>query len=95
MKKDNLNQLKNLLSHAGGWMSASELASLLHVSSKTIRNYVKELNEKENLAIETSAKGYRLQGSAPKSRPLSSQESQIDQDRKDRILSLLLGSRSG
>ena len=96
MKKDNLNQLKNLLSHSGGWMSASDLAFLLHVSTKTIRNYVKELNENQNMSIETSSKGYRLQTSAePKKASGSSQESQIDQDRKDRILSLLLGTRSG
>ena len=66
--------LLDVLGRASRPLSGEELGSLLHVSSRTVRNYVRELNVDEEL-VSTSHHGYGLTaagrtavGTAPKER---------------------------
>ncbi|MDF2538477.1 MAG: operon transcription antiterminator [Herbinix sp.] len=69
MKKDNQQLLIKHLSNAKDWISADELASYLHISSRTIRNYVIEINKSNNIMplILSSQNGYRLNPNATSS----------------------------
>jgi Transcriptional antiterminator len=69
MKKDNQQLLIKHLSNAKDWISADELASYLHISSRTIRNYIIEINESNNTQplILSSKNGYRLNPNATSS----------------------------
>ncbi len=86
MKKDKTKLLERILSRSKTWISSGELASMLNVSTKTIRNYIKEMDN-----IESSSKGYRLRKQAePKSVKNDETGKRIDQ-----ILSILLQNRDG
>lgn len=60
MKSDNIKKLISILQNEKNWISSSELAKLIHVDKKTIRNYIQELNNQREYVIESSSKGYRL-----------------------------------
>lgn len=69
MKKNNQQQLIKHLSNKKDWISADELASYLHVSSRTIRNYILEINsnhQKQPLIL-SSKSGYLLNPNATSS----------------------------
>lgn len=83
MKKENIEQLRVLLERSQDWISANELASLIHVSTKSIRNYMKEI---EN--VERGPKGYRIKRN-------EIQENETERKRSDQILTLLLKNRNG
>ena len=86
MKKDKTKLLERILSRSNTWISSGELASMLNVSTKTIHNYIKEMDN-----IESSSKGYRLRKQAePKSVKNDETGKRIDQ-----ILSILLQNRDG
>lgn len=62
MKKDNMTLLKEYLRRSNSWVSAEELASFLHTSTRTIRNYVREINgqsETGGALIQSAPQGYR------------------------------------
>ena len=61
MKKENLHLLCTYLSNEMDWVSAETLASYLHTSSRSIHNYVREINLQYDSAapiILSSKKGY-------------------------------------
>ncbi|WP_066497770.1 BglG family transcription antiterminator [Abyssisolibacter fermentans] len=60
--KKNHQLLINHLSNVNGWISADELASYIHISSRTIRNYIKDINKSHNNQplILSSKNGYRI-----------------------------------
>lgn len=60
MKRDNLLLLYQTLSTKGDWCSANELAMKLNTSTRTVRNYVTEINRKSKQGplIISSDKGY-------------------------------------
>lgn len=63
MKKDNIRKLYTYLASSEGWVTASELASYLHTTPRTISNYVQRINADSacgNLIL-SSSKGYRWQ----------------------------------
>lgn len=61
MKRDNIHILYRYILASNDWCSADELASHLHTTNRTIRNYVREINQssQEGVLILSSHKGYR------------------------------------
>ncbi len=59
MDKKRLQQLYTCISQSDEWLSGRELAARLHLSARTIRNYVREIN-REKPYILSSQHGYRL-----------------------------------
>lgn len=58
MKQENISKLKDYLINRSSWVTASELASYLHTTPRTVQNYIREINsEKKNLII-SSQDGY-------------------------------------
>ncbi|MFD2829967.1 BglG family transcription antiterminator [Corticicoccus populi] len=57
------NQLVEFLADQGdSYTASSKIAEVLGVTDRTVRNYIKEINEKANqVTIVSSAEGYRLQ----------------------------------
>ena len=78
MKNDNIQYLIASLSARNDYISANELASYLHTTTRTIRNYVKQINENyQDEVILTSHRGYRWNGSRSFT-PLLPQEEEFD-----------------
>ena len=61
MKHNKQNELLRILSDASQSIPSAALAGMLGVSERTIRNYVKDLNESGEASILASREGYRLQ----------------------------------
>ena len=61
MKSDNIQNLITIFKESNDWVSANKLAKILHVSQRTIRNYIKNINDHENFSIISCEKGYRLE----------------------------------
>ncbi len=61
MKRSNLERLAERLAEATDWLSAGELAVSLNTTTRTVRNYITELNKTEGGAplIISGPKGYR------------------------------------
>lgn len=61
MKKERLHQLYLILASSGEWHLASDLAFRLHTTTRTIRNYVDEINRNsdDGPLIISSFRGYR------------------------------------
>ncbi len=61
MKKDRLHLLYQYITSSNEWHSAEELAAHLHTTTRTVRNYIQEINGKGsgNVLILASHKGYR------------------------------------
>lgn len=59
MKKEKKDAFINYLASQNGWSTASNLASYFKVSTRTIRNYVNEINKEKKL-ISSSQEGYKL-----------------------------------
>ena len=64
MKRDKLYELINHLSQSSDWIPASILAEKLHTTTRTIRNYVKQINStiEGQIFIIGSRDGYKWQG---------------------------------
>ena len=63
MKKDNINHLLQTLYISNDWMTSQELALQLHTTERSIRNYVKEINNKyPKTPIVSGRKGYHFSG---------------------------------
>ena len=61
MKTDKQNELLRILSEATSSISSTTLAGMLGISERTVRNYIKSLNESEKVMIKASRDGYSLQ----------------------------------
>lgn len=59
MKETRIKRLLSYLMVTEGWHSAEELASYLHTTTRTIRNYIHELQSRPDVMIESSVRGYR------------------------------------
>lgn len=59
MKGTRIKRLLSYLMVTEGWHSAEELASYLHTTTRTIRNYMHELQSRPDVMIESSVRGYR------------------------------------
>ena len=66
MDKKRLRQLYTLISRSDGWLSARELAARLHTSTRTVRNYIREIN-REKPYILSSQYGYQMNRYLPAS----------------------------
>lgn len=53
--------LIKILMNQSEWITAKQLASLLHVSDRSVKNYVGEINYQEEGLVEASKSGYRIQ----------------------------------
>lgn len=58
--QNNQEELLNILSSTTNWISAKELATMLNVSERTIRNYIARTNKSHDNLIETSRNGYKI-----------------------------------
>lgn len=91
MKTDKKKELLRVLSKSGEGVRAAMLANILGISERTVRNYVKELNETGQAVILSSREGYRL-----KDRSYSLNESPTENEARIwRVLSDLLTNKGG
>ncbi|GAB2547734.1 BglG family transcription antiterminator [Gracilibacillus alcaliphilus] len=72
MKEKNIQALIHLLQEQQEWMKSQQILDYLQISSRTLRNYIKYINEhyQDSFFIESSSAGYRLKvintnGTAP------------------------------
>ena len=82
------------LMEQSGWVDAKTLATILHVTPRTIRSYVRRLNEESNeIIIESSSRGYRLVNNefGIQTRPKSSTSTSAD-SRAERLIRILLAT---
>lgn len=92
MRNDNNKKLIALLSNTDHHISSEELGKMLHVSKRTIRNYVKEINDEGQYHIDSNQKGYLLTFSGSSS--LKAEHSH-QEDRIWQILGRLLTADKG
>lgn len=91
MKNNKQNELLRILSETNESIPASILAGMLGTSERTVRNYIKGLNESGRVSIVSSREGYRLkEGAADQDSSLSENEA-----RSWQVLSDLLTSKEG
>ena len=64
-KSENINRLINILNQQSDFISASQLARLLGLNSRTIRNYLLELKKDSRYKIISSNNGYKLEDTKP------------------------------
>ena len=62
MKTDKRTQLLKILSDASQSISSAALANMLGTSERTVRNYIKAINEEGKAVITSSREGYRQSG---------------------------------
>ena len=85
MKETNIQYLISTLSSKNEWVSAQVLASYLHTTTRSIRNYVAEVNERySSPVIRSSHKGYKWNGTSIASTPFLKQEDSFDSPEKRR-----------
>ena len=60
MKNMRIDTLINVLEETNDDISSTSLAKIIGVSEKTVRNYIKEINQQEIYNIQSSKNGYRL-----------------------------------
>ena len=58
MKQENISKLKDYLINRSSWVTASELASYLHTTPRTVQNYIREINRQKKDLIISSQNGY-------------------------------------
>lgn len=63
-KQKKKEELIKVLNKSQSWISSSSLSKILNIGERTIRNYIKEINEEAVYQIKSSNKGYKL--NAPK-----------------------------
>ena len=90
MKTNKQKELLRILSETERSISAVILAGMLGISERTLRNYVKELNENEHITILSSREGYRIQEKAP-----VQEEPSENEFRSRQVLSDLLTRKDG
>lgn len=60
MKSKRIEQLINILKNTNSDISSLSLSRMIGTSEKTIRNYIKEINEQTDYRVESSKNGYHL-----------------------------------
>lgn len=90
MKNDKQKKLLWILSETQQSIPASILAKRLGISERTVRNYIKVLNESEGVSILSSREGYRLQEGTASQDSVSENEA-----RRWQVLSDLLTNKDG
>ena len=91
MKNNKQNELLRILSEADKCIPGAILAGMLGTSERTVRNYIKVLNESGGVSIVSSREGYRLEeGAAAQDSSPSENEA-----RSWQVLSDLLTSKEG
>ena len=60
MKLDNSQFVKTIHEQGNNWIDANELANIFNVSSRTVRNYVRNINRNYPKLIISSNKGYKI-----------------------------------
>ncbi len=91
MKNDKQKQLLEILSSASQSISSATLANMLGISERTVRNYIKYLNENELAIIVASREGYKLE-SKNTNQPSTKSENET---RVWKVLSDLLTNKDG
>ena len=91
MSRNNKRMLIQILSNSDNWISSSTLAKMLNVTERTIRNYIKKINDDEDEIIESSNNGYRI---LKNSKSIENYES-YSLDRTNHVLSKLLVAKDG
>lgn len=89
--QNNQEELLNILSTTTNWISAKELATMLNVSERTIRNYIARINKSHDNLIETSRNGYKITNKKTSS---STMQDEVEK-RVYHLLSQLLTSKDG
>ena len=91
MKNDKQNELLRLLARSDRGVPAATLASMLGISERTVRNYIRELNGRGGPQIVSTREGYRLDEGAP----LPQESSSENDARLWQVLSHLLTNKEG
>ena len=91
MKNDKQNELLRLLARSDRGVPAATLASMLGISERTVRNYIRELNGRGGPQIVSTREGYRLEEGAP----LPQESSSENDARLWQVLSHLLTNKEG
>lgn len=92
MKTDKRVQLLKILSNASQSISSATLANMLGTSERTVRNYIKALNDEGKARITSSRDGYRLEEGRTASLETSPSEAEA---RVWKVLSDLLTCKEG
>ena len=92
MKNDKQNELLRLLARSDRGVPAATLASMLGISERTVRNYVREINARGGAQILSTRDGYRLQegGTLPTAEAASENNARVW-----KVLSRLLTCKEG
>ncbi len=91
MKSDKQNELLKILRDSSQSVPTASLSKMLGVSERTVRSYVKELNDTGNYSIISDPHGYQLSSSSKSSEKKSDEA----ENRVYRVLSDLLVSKEG
>ena len=91
MKTDKRTQLLKILSDASQSISSAALANMLGTSERTVRNYIKAINEEGMAVITSSREGYRLESHTASLDTLPNEA----ESRVWKVLSDLLTSKEG
>mgnify|MGYP000011342208 FL=1 len=91
MKTDKRTQLLKILSDASQSISSAALANMLGTSERTVRNYIKAINEEGKAVITSSRDGYRLESHTTSLDTLPNEA----ESRVWKVLSDLLTSKEG
>ena len=91
MKTDKRTQLLKILSDASQSISSAALANMLGTSERTVRNYIKAINEEGKAVITSSREGYRLESHTASLDALPNEA----ESRVWKVLSDLLTSKEG
>ena len=91
MKTDKRMQLLKILSDASQSISSAALANMLGTSERTVRNYIKAINEEGKAVITSSREGYRLESHTASLDTLPNEA----ESRVWKVLSDLLTSKEG
>lgn len=83
MKNENINSLIMALSSSNDWYSCEELSTYLHMTPRTIRNYVREINDLNGeTMVLSSRKGYRINRNTSYSLFLKTDKNDLDTPEK-------------
>lgn len=91
MKNDKQKQLLEILSSASQSISSATLANMLGISERTVRNYIKYLNENKLAIIVSSREGYKLESKNTQHQSTKSE----NETRVWKVLSDLLTNKDG
>ena len=88
MKEKQLLLIKALMD-SSGWVTANALANILEVSSRSIKNYIAEINKDYHNTISSSREGYKI-NTIKASNILDDNQSLLPQSSQDRVTYILI-----